>query len=141
MATVYLAKPDIALFADPGATLVVIPHLVAAPRTRTREQASVRFEGDEAPTTFRGEGRTRVYDLTARFGGDEHDDMLALIDLIEAAHDAPDGRLQLRTNFFDTPGLNPFEVVTVSNVVEQHLGGKAWDVRFTATTTAHTIEA
>ena len=37
MASVLLVKPDIALFADPGPSRVVVPHLVAAPRTRRND--------------------------------------------------------------------------------------------------------
>lgn len=141
MATVVLNKPDIALFADPGSTIIVIPHLIAAPRSRSFEQASVRFEGDDDVTTFRGEGRHRSHELVARFAADQHTDMLALVDLFETAHQAADGRLQLRTNFFnETPGLQPYEVVTVAKFAEQRAGGRVWDVRFTAESAAFTIE-
>lgn len=139
MASVILTRSDLALFSDPGNTRVVIPHLIAAPRTRNREQATVRFEGDEYDTVFRGQGRSRTYDLTCRYGQLEHGEMAQLVELLEDAHDAPDGRLQLRTHFFDVPGLQPYEVVTVGQFTEQHLGAKAWDVKFSATTVQHTI--
>ena len=143
MASVLLVKPDIALFADPGPSRVVVPHLVAAPRTRRREKVPVRFEGFDAPVSFRGEARTRSYTLTCRYVHDEHAQMKALIDLLESAEDAPDDRLQLRTSFFATStfaGLDLYEVVVAGDVTETHLGGRAWDVSFVVNTVDYTLE-
>lgn len=139
MATVHLQKPDLALFSDPVNTRVIVPHMIAAPRTRRWEQASVRFEGDTAPTVFRGEGVGRSYGIVCRYSHVEHDDMAALLRLLESAHTAPDGRIQLRTNFFDAGGLDRYEVVTVADVTETHVKARAWDVSFTATTVQHTL--
>lgn len=137
MAGIILGTSDLALYADPGATLVTIPHLVAAPRNHRRELALVRFEGDTAPTAFRGEGSWREYELTCRYSHVEHTEMLALLTLLDTAHGAVDGRLQLRTNPSRVPGLSPFEVGVVGDVAEQNLSGMAFDVRFTFTAVNH----
>lgn len=143
MAVVHLAKPDMALFSDPGSTLVQIPHLMAAPRTRHRRKVGVLFEGDNAPTTFRGaSGRQhRSYRLTCRYTAAEHQQMWALVDLLETAESAPDGRLQLRLQHFLVDGLQPFEVVTAGDVDEQRVDGRSWDVSFTVTTAQYSLEA
>lgn len=138
MASVTLAKPDLALFADPAATRVVVPHLITATRTRRRELALVRFEGDAAPTPFRGAGASKTYEVTCRFGQDEHADMLALLDLLDLAMVAPDGRLQLRTAWYAAGG-DQYEVVVAGDVSEAPLKGRGWDIRFVATTVAHTL--
>lgn len=143
MAVVHLAKPDLALFADPGSTLVQIPHLMVATRTRTRAKAGVLFEGDSAPTWFRGaSGKAqRSYALQCRYSAREHDEMWALLDLLEMAEIAADGRLQLRLNHFDVPDLQSFEVVHASDVTEPHVSGRVWDVTFTVTTAQYSLVA
>ncbi len=134
MARLLLPTPDLALFTDPSNTLVPVPHMIAAPRSRVRSKVLVDFEGDVSPTSFRGVSKRRTYDLTCRYAFNEHAQMGALVALLEHAEDVRDGRLQLRTNFFDVPYLNPFEVVDAGDVTEQHLGGRAWDVTFPVTT-------
>lgn len=140
MAQVFLRQPDLSLFADPTVR-VRIPHLIAAPRTRTREMVLVRFEGDSAPTSFRGEGGARSYELTCRYPSNRHVEMKELLDLLELAQDAPDSRLALRTHHFDVPGLGPFEVVVAGDISETYASGRAWDVRFTASTVAYSLSA
>lgn len=140
MASVVLAKPDLALFSNPEVR-VVLPHLIAAPRTRTTDRALVRFEGYEAPHAFRGEGRVRDYDLTCRYGADEHDDILELLQVLAAADAAADGRLALRTNFFTVAGLDLYEIISITGDVEERdIGRAAWDVRFPVRTVNGTIE-
>lgn len=139
MAGVTLALPDLALFSDPAGTRVEIPHLTSAPRTRKRDLVLVRFEGDPEATPFRGEGSTRVYDVTCRYSRYEAsamDDLLALLDL---AHTAPDGRLQLRTAWYVGAGMDAYEVIVAGDVSETPLPGRAWDVKFTATVVASTV--
>ena len=139
MSYVTLAKPDIALFSNVSGTRVVLPRMSGQGRKRTFEQSSVRFEGDNCDTTFRGQGRGRQYSLRVRFTGAEHATMASLLALFDMAQDAADGRLQLRTNAFSVAGLNPLEVVTVSEIDEQPVGGLAWDVSFTASTVEYTL--
>lgn len=141
MASVTLPLPDLALFADVEATRVQVPHLVAADRTRGQSVALVTFEGDQHPTPFRGEARSLRYSMTARFGADDHDDMAALLQLLELAQDAPDGRIQYRPAYFaETPWLQPLEVVTVTDLAERHLGRRAWDVVIGVERVAFTVE-
>lgn len=140
MASVVLAKPDLSLFVDPEAR-VVLPHLIAAPRTRTTERALVRFEGYEVPHSFRGEGRSRTYDLTCRYGADEHDQIADLLGLLAAADDGADGRLALRTNFWTAAGLDLYEIIAVTgDVQERQVGGTAWDIVFPVETVYGTLE-
>lgn len=140
MASVLLAKPDLSLFADPE-TRVVLPHLIAAPRTRTTEKALVRFEGYQVPHAFRGEGRSRTYDLTCRYGSDEHEQLGDLLELLTTADDAPDGRLALRTNFWTAPGLDLYEIIAITgDVQERQAGSAAWDIVFPVETVYGTLE-
>jgi hypothetical protein len=145
MAGIVLDFPDIALFSDPVNTRVVLPRMSGQVRHRAFESTMVRFEGDTAPTPFSGEGRTVTYDLKIRFRGDElgheHDVLLDLLDLFEAAHAAPDPRLLLRTNAGRVDGLNPIEVVIVSDVHETPVSGRVWDVTFVATAVEYSVEA
>lgn len=140
MSHVTLVRPDVALFADVEATRVVLPRMTAMTRTRRFDQASVRFEGDDYPITLRGEGRWRQLQVLVRFMAGEHATMDELLTLFEDAQDATDGRLQLRPNAFTVPGLNPIEVVTVAEPVETPVGGRIWDVSFTATRVTYTPE-
>lgn len=135
-----LTVPDIALFSDPEGTRVEIPHLRGQRRTRRFDQTVVLFEGDDFPTAFRGVGRSRTYDLECVYTASEHLAMRQLLDLLEDAHDAVDGRLQLRTNAGQVEGLDPVAVVTVAEVPEEPLGGLGWRVTFTATVVQHTVE-
>lgn len=143
MTGVALTRADIALFSDPASTLLVIPRLQVMQRTRQPEQTLVRFEGDVSPTLFRGEGLEVSYPLTARYLEDEHADAYALLALFETAHlDAADGRLQLRAHAGAVGGLNPFEVIAVSDITEGAgaAGDGVWDISFTATRLTYTIE-
>ena len=140
MAHVTLSVADIALFADPEATRVEIPHLRVASPTRRYDQTTVRFEGDAEPTAFRGEGHTKSHEVVCRYVYHEHDQMLALLDLLDDAFAAPDCRLQLRTVRSDTAGMDPLIVATLaSDVPEAPLGGRAWDITFTLQQVDYTL--
>lgn len=140
MGGIVLAKPDLALFSDVEATRVTIPRLRGISRTRRFDQTLVRFEGDEQPTPFRGEGRPRTYPLVARYFANEHDDLAALLALFELAQDAPDPRMLLRITAGLVPELNAIEVVVVSEITDTFVPGQAVDVSWTASTVAYTIE-
>lgn len=140
MPAIELTQADIALFADPDTTRVILPRVTALQRTRTFDQAFVRFEGDQHPTPFRGEGRPRTIPVTCRFLDSEHATAAALIALFEAAQDAPDPRILIRVPVGLVADLNAIEVVTVSEVTETLVDGRAIDVAFTANTVAYTIE-
>lgn len=140
MPAIELDLADIALFSDPDGTRVQLPRLTGLSRSRNFDQALVRFEGDEHPTPFRGEGRPRSMPLAVRFLDTEHATAAALIALFEAAQDAPDPRLLLRVPVGLVEALNAIEVVTVADVSEVVVDGRAIDVTFTANTVAYTIE-
>lgn len=140
MASVELAKPDMSLFSDMAGTRVVLPRMTGQTRTRTFETALVRFEGDEAPTPFRGGGAGRAYNLMVRYSGKEHAQMAALLNLFRQAHDAVDGRIALRTNAYQVADLQPFEVVSVDSISETPIGGLAWEVSWVATAVQFSIE-
>lgn len=141
MAGVVLERADLALWSDVAGTRVVIPRLQVLTPSRRYEQVLVRFEGDTDRTAFRGEGRFRSYQMTARFVEAEHSTLVALLDLFDAAHDDVDGRLLLRTHVGVVSGLNPVEAVVVSEVSSPWSRGLVGDVSFTAETVAYTLEA
>ncbi len=127
-----LPTPDVALYTEPGASLVPIPHLIGTARANNAETARVRFEGDELETEFAGEGFTVEAALTARFAHTEHVEYLALVSLLRRASRAPDRRLVLRTNTGTIGGLDPLLVCTVPSFTETGLRRRGWDVSFTA---------
>lgn len=139
MAGVELPRPDIGLYDDFAATRVEIPHLVGQNRKRQADKTTVLFDGLTGETAFRGEGRVRSYPLRSRYVYSEHDEMRALVDLLEAAEAADDGRLLFRTNARLVSGLDLVEVVVAFDVDEEHLGGQAWDVVFTVSTVEHSF--
>jgi len=143
MASIVLAKPDIGLVADFAATRLEIPHLRPGAFSQSWDEVSVHFyeEGDEPsdPVPYRGSGRARTKDLTARFPHTEHAQMVALLDLFAVARMAPDGRLMLRTNRGLVSGLDEVNVGTVPAWQEVWLGGMAWDVTFTFAHARHTV--
>jgi hypothetical protein len=116
VARVDLTDADLALFSDPVGTRVAIPFLTAfAPQVQP-EVVLRRFEGERSPRMFRGEGVTRSMSLSMLFPSDYHQDALALESLLRFAfEEAPDGRLQLRTNAGRVGGLDPLEVVAVTS--------------------------
>ena len=141
MAYVTLTVPDIALFSDPAGTRVEIPHLRVWTPTRRYDGTTVLFEGDAEPTSFRGRGRTKSHQVTCRYVYHEHAQMLALLALLDAAHDDAVGWLQLRTNRSDSEGMDPLVVAALaSEVPEAPLGGKAWDITFTLQQVAYSLE-
>lgn len=134
-----LGRADIALWSNVAGTRLVIPALQVLTPSRRYEQTLVRFEGDVDRTAFRGEGRSRSYQLTARYTQAEHEDLAALLALFDAAHDDVDGRLALRTHVGSAAGLNPLEAVVVSDVSAPWSRGLASDVSFVAETVAYTL--
>lgn len=140
MAVVTLDRADLALFSDPASTRVVIPRLTGMPQRRGRAGTTVRFEGDTDPTAFRGEGRTRTYDLTCRYAPDEHEQMAVLLELIdEVAPAAVDHRLLLRTHVGLVARLDPAVAVEVFDVNVTPGGAGLFDVQFTAQVVQHTF--
>lgn len=131
MARLELQHADLALYADLS-DRVTLTRLTGMERSRDLAGTTVLFEGDTDPTPFRGQGLGRTYNLSVAFGVDEHADMVALLSLLERAHQAPDGRLLLRTHIGTVAGLDPATVVSVFGVTESPLGGRGWQVRFTA---------
>lgn len=142
MASVELGRADLALFSDPGSSRVVIPTLLAMSQRRSRARAFVTFEGDEYPTTFHGTSRSRTFDLTCRYSSTQHDQMLALINLVdEVSPAAGDTRLLLRTHIGLASGLNPSVAVEVtSDITEAPIGAGNIDLTFSVQVVAHTFE-
>lgn len=140
MASVTLTKPDIAMFADPT-DRVRIGHMRQGSPTRAGNRTHVRFEGDEWPTAWSGEGRSLDMPFVARFVEPEHADFVAFRSLLDRAIDAPDGRLVLRLlRSPDQPDLNDLLIGTIDGWQEVHLGGLAWDVAVTFRRTVGTVE-
>jgi hypothetical protein len=141
MAGVLLERADIALWSDVETTRIVIDRLRVLVPTKRYEMALVRFEGDSAPTAFRGEGQSRSYQMTAMFLRDEHAEMAALVALFDAAYESPDGLLMLRTHMGSVPDLNPVEAVVVSEVSTAWAASGVGEVSFTAEAVQHTLSA
>ena len=141
MTSLTLGKADLSLWSDPASTLVQIPHLGGAARMLRTAGTTVQFEGDDFPTPFRGTSRHVTYNLTARYGGFEHDQAAALLELLdEIAPAAPDSRLLLRTHAGQVAGLDPAVAVVVFEVATTPAVGFILDVTFTATVVQSTVE-
>lgn len=139
MASVVLGRAVLALFADP-ATAVVIPSLMAAPYTLGRDRTSVRFAGDEYPTGFRGEGRSRTYTLTCRYPRARYDELLALLHLVDVlAPASPDPRMFLRTHFGLAVGLDVAVAVEPTGPLQVTPGAAVTDVTFPVEVVQHSF--
>jgi hypothetical protein len=141
MANVDLGTADLALLSDPVGTLVTIPYLTAFAPQMSPAVALVRFEGDQYPTAFRGEGLSRTLSLSATFSRRQHEDALALEQLLLYAHtQAADGRLQLRTHTGLVDGLDPLEVFVVTSWSHVPHAGLYRVVNMNAVRVAYTLE-
>jgi len=96
------STPTLALNSDGGATSVVLPGFESRHPTIQEDVSFVRYAGDQPPRVYRGEGRATVWTLSGNFSRSAADQVLAgeLLDLLESAYGAADGRLRL------TPGGN-----------------------------------
>lgn len=140
MPTLTLAKADLALFSDLAGSRVQIPHLTASAPTRAYAGTAVKFAGDAYPTPFRGEGRAKSWQLTARYLASEQASATELLDLIELAADSPDSRLFLRTHYGQVAGMNDALAVVVFGVDPQPQMGQYVDIGFTASAVAYILE-
>lgn len=133
MPTVDLGRAELALLSDLAGTRVVIQQLQVLVPTRTYRQVLVGpFEGDTLPLGFRGDGQSRSWQMTARYGAHQHADMEDLLELFDAAHNGVDGRMLLRTHLGDVGGINESQAVMVSEVSTAWSRPKLADVSFTA---------
>lgn len=139
MAAVTLERADIAGWWDVAGTRLVIPRLQVLTPSERVETAFVRFEGDEARTGFRGEGRESSFAMTARYLSGEHDQAADLLALFRTAHDEVDGRLLLRTHLGEVAGLNELEAVLVAEWSRAYAGAGVVDVSFTAESVAFSL--
>lgn len=131
MASVLLPKADLALFSD-LTKRTVIPFLMSSAPERSYAGVGVRFAGDAFATPFRGEGRTKSWNLTCRYIKTDQARLLELLDLIELAANSPDSRLFLRTHYGQVPGLNEAIAVQILNIQPVPQVGLYYDVSFTA---------
>lgn len=136
--TVVLERARIGLFSDPS-TQIEIPHLTGFQATRGYDGTVVRFVGDDYPTGFRGEGKTRAYAMTARYLSAERAQMKSLLDMFDLAHGSPDSRLLLRTHIGQIAGLDTAEAIQVFQVQPAAQSGRFWDLNFTAQVVNHTF--
>ena len=139
MASVTLTKPDIAMFADPT-DRVRIGRMQHASPSRSANRIHVRFEGEEWPTAWTGEGRSHTIPFVARFFEHEHSDFAAFLSLLDRAVDAADGRLVLRMLRSTQPYLNDLLIGTIDEWQETRVGGLVWDVAVTFRRTVGTVE-
>lgn len=138
MVMVTLAQPDLALLADLDVR-VALPHLLTAPLSRAYGGALVTFAGDSAPTAFRSTGRAVTLPLTCRYARHEHAQLAALLDLLDAAAAAPDGRLLFRPHYGQVGRLNEPIIGVVFGVDPTPAPGGVVDVAFTLQQTAGTV--
>lgn len=138
MAGVILRTADLALLSDPVATRVLIPHLVAVQPQQGWDGTVVRFAGDAYPTPFRGEGRDQSWQLQARYGGTEHEELADLLALLDRAAQAADSRLALRTHYGQVPGLDDVYAVVIFGVQVVPQPGQLAEVSMTAQRVAWT---
>lgn len=137
----HLGHADLGLFSDPVGTRVAIPHLMSLTETPTAAGVDVQFEGDTYPTPFDGPARTRSFEGVCRYGAHEHDQLLALIDLVErVAAAAPDKRLLPRTHLGLVPGLDSAVAVRIRSLPRTPQGAGIIDVHLRATVVEHTFQ-
>lgn len=128
---VTLTNAWIGLWTTP-ATQLSIPRLTGAPLTIGYAGTTVQFVGDDYPTGFRGQAKSKSYAMTARFMKDEQDQMLDLLNLFDSAHAAADSRLLLRTHVGQVAGLDESVAVQVFGATPTPAMGLYYDVSFTA---------
>lgn len=152
MTRLELGRADLALFTDPIGSRVLIPHLVGLVRTRERVGVDVRFEGDEWPTPFDGEGRLGQLDLTCRYGESDLAQRIALEHLVDELAPARfDKRLLLRLHLDSgadlAPELQTFVAagnalaVRIRRLVSTPTGAGNADITATATVVQHRFGA
>jgi hypothetical protein len=139
MSAVSLGKADLALFSD-LTQRVTVPHLLASPQSRGYAGTTVQFAGDTLPTPFRGTTRRKSWAMTARYLRTEQAGLLALIQLVETAADAPDSRLLLRTHYGQAAGLDESVAVVIFNLEPAAQMGLYADLSFTAEAVQYTLE-
>lgn len=145
MASVTLAKPDIALLSDIAGTRLALDHLLTANLDEQWDSATVWFDDGESgqlPVEYAGQGRRAALQCNARFAGRAtgHQACVDLIALFKTARASADRRLQLRTNAGLVAGFDEAYVVTVSAWSRPRLLGLVYDVSFTAHQVASTVE-
>lgn len=128
MAFVVLPGPDIALLADVAGTRLQLPQFDGEVPTTTPDVAGVTFYGDTLPTPYRGEGQPVEWDLVVGFTPSQQALAVALLYLLRTAHEAPDGRLQLRTAGASVAGLDQVVAITADRWTPTKVGGGAIDV-------------
>lgn len=139
MTAVVLPHADLALFTD-LTQRVQFPHLTAAANQRGYAGSTVQFSGDTYPTAFSGVTRTKSWQMQARYKVNEQDQLLALLTLLDAAHDAPDRRLLLRTHYGQAVGLDDATAVVVFAVEQTPQMGLYVDVSFTCEAVQFSLE-
>jgi hypothetical protein len=133
-----LNRARIGLWSDPSSQ-IAIPHLKGMPVTRGYAGTLVQFVGDDYSTGFRGQAKTKSYAMTCRYLKAEQAQLVALINLFETAHSAPDPRLLLRTHPGQVAGLNESVAVQVFDPVATPGDGLVWDLTFTAQVVNYTF--
>lgn len=140
VASVQLGKAELSLLSDPVGTRVVIGSLMSMPISRGRDRTAVRFLGDQFPTGFHGEGRDHTYALSCRYARAKHDDLLALVNLLDVlAPAAVDKRLLLRTHWSLAAGLDVAVAVEMAGPLSLTPDAAAVDVTFTVQVVQHTF--
>jgi hypothetical protein len=139
MTTVALVKADLALFSD-LTQRVQIPRLTASSTVRKYAGTTAQFAGDTFPTPFRGTTRAKTWQFTARYMAADQSLMLALINLVEVAANAPDSRLLLRTNYGQASGLDEATAVVVLEVDPAPQMGLYADLGFTCEACQFTLD-
>ena len=140
MTRLQLRKPDVALFSDPVGTRVELPRMTVLSRQVEPRAALVSFEGYDDPVLIRGAaGRRRPVDIGVSYFRQEHQQLVALLALLERLQTAPDGRLQVRSVTSDTPGLDGLLVVGVTSWSEVPARQGVRTVSISATRTYHSL--
>jgi hypothetical protein len=125
-----LTQPDIGLYLDFEDTRVVLPHLQVAVPDEMWDETSVMFDGYLDPTAYRGDNRTASVECRVRVTPSEHDDLVALTELLRFARTAADARLMLRVNHGLVAGFDEMLVGTVPAWTRVHVAGQSWDLAF-----------
>lgn len=140
MASLVLTVADLALVSDPENTRVELTNVDEQTPTWEAAQALVQFDGYTDPTLYRGERVTATWGLSVSFAPSDHEGCYQLLALLQTAHSATDGRLQLRTIGSSVAGLDDVQVVAVPSWTPRRIEGGAWQVDMTAHRVAWTAE-
>lgn len=134
-----LLRADFALLSDLNRR-VALPRLTTLTPVQQYTGVTVQFAGDKYGTPFRGESEVASWDVMARYGVDEQQQLADLLELFKEAATGPDPRLYFRTGHARVAGLDVAQAVVVFNPKPLPQPGFSYDLSFTANAVEYTLD-